>query len=288
MRERLREDAHVNSAGFDLWGLNIETAEQVLAASRWLYELYFRVEVRGAHHVPPGPCMLVPNHGGQLPFDGFLVAMAAVLEVDPPRVVRGMVERWFPSLPFISTLFTRCGQVVGDPHNCIALLERGQSILVFPEGVGGSGKTYWKRYTLQRFGTGFVRIALQTRCPIVPVALVGTEEIYPSIAKLDRLARVLGVPYVPVTPFFPALGLLGALPLPVKVDIQFGEPFLFEGDPDAPEGEVAAMVDVVKQRIQSMLDAGIARRPDLRWLNRLPGGRRLPLQLPGGAGRGGS
>jgi 1-acyl-sn-glycerol-3-phosphate acyltransferase len=275
-RERLREDARINSAGFDPWGLNLETLEQVLQACRWLYEIYFRVETHGISNVPAGRCMLVPNHSGQLPLDGMLVALAAVLEADPPRIVRGMVERWFPSLPFISTLFTRCGSVVGDPHNCIELLKRDQTILVFPEGVRGSGKTYWHRYELQAFGTGFMRIALQTGTPIVPVAVVGAEETYPSVYNVAWLAKLLGIPYVPVTPFWPLLGPLGAIPLPVKVDLHFGEPMLFEGDPDGAEDQIEEMVERVRTAIQSMLDRGVEARAGLRALNALPGGRPLP------------
>lgn len=270
---QLKEDAQVNSAGFDPWGLNIETVEKALPFTRWLYERYFRVEVHGIENVPAGRVMLVPNHSGQIPFDGLFVAMAMVLAAQPPRIVRGMVERWFPSIPFVSTLFTRCGQTVGDPRNCVELLRRDQAILVFPEGVRGSGKTYWQRYTLQGFGTGFVRIALETKSPIVPIAVVGAEETYPSVFKLESLARLLGVPYVFVTPFFPLLGPLGALPLPVKIDVYFGQPRMFEGDPDAPDEEVQRMVDLVKADIQRMLDRGVASRPGLSLLNLLPGGR---------------
>ncbi len=274
-REQLRKDARINSAGFDPWGLNLETAERALQSARWLYEIYFRVETHGTENIPAGRCLLVPNHSGQIPLDGMFVALAAILEAKPPRIVRGMVERWFPSLPFISTLFTRSGSVVGDPHNCIELLKREQTILVFPEGVGGSGKTYWNRYQLQRFGTGFVRIALETNSPIVPVAVVGAEETYPSIYNVAWLAKLLGLPVFPLTPFWPFLGPVGAIPLPVKVELYFGEPMHFEGDPDAPEEEVQGMVAQVKEKIQSMLDRGIAARSDLRMLNGLPGGRTL-------------
>lgn len=273
-RDKLREDAGVNSAGFDPWGLNVDTTERVMRAARWLYEIYFRVETHGIEHIPAGRCLLVPNHSGQLPLDGLFVALAAVLEAEPPRIVRGMVERWFPSLPFISTLFTRCGQVVGDPRNCVDLLNHDQTIMVFPEGVRGSGKTYWNRYQLQTFGTGFVRIALETGSPIVPVAVVGAEETYPSIYNVSWLARLAGIPYVPVTPFWPLLGPLGALPLPVKIELFFGEPILFEGDPDAPDAEIRGMVDQVKVEIQTMIDRAIQRRPGLKLLNALPGGRR--------------
>jgi 1-acyl-sn-glycerol-3-phosphate acyltransferase len=272
VREQLREDAQVNSAGYDPWGLHVETAERTLRSAHWLYERYFRVKTHGIENVPAGRVMLVPNHSGQLPLDGMFVAMAMIFDGAPPRIVRGMVERWFPSLPFISTLFVRCGQTVGDPRNCIRLLERDQAILVFPEGVRGSGKTYWNRYQLQRFGTGFLRIALQTNTPIVPVAVVGAEETYPSIYNADWLARLLKIPYVPVTPTWPLLGPLGAIPLPVQIDLHFGEPLRFDGDADSPDHEVEGMVEEVKGRIQSMLDQGLSQRPGLSTLKLLPGG----------------
>lgn len=272
IRQELRESVQLNSAGFDPWGLNLDTAERALRAVRWLYERYFRVRTHGIERLPPrGRLMVVPNHSGQLPFDGLLIALALVLEGKPPRLVRGMVERWFPALPFISTLFTRCGQTVGDPENCRDLLRRDQTILVFPEGVRGTGKTYWRRYELQTFGTGFVRLALETRTPIVPVAVIGAEETYPSLYNAAWLAKLIRVPYVPVTPFFPALGPLGALPLPVRVDVRFGAPRLFEGDPDAPDAEVQSKVDEVKGEIRRLIDEGLAARPGLSALGALPG-----------------
>lgn len=266
----LRASAAVNSAGFDPWGLHPETLEAALRWARWLYERYFRVETRGIERVPPGRVLLVPNHSGQLPLDGMLVALAMVLEAHPPRIVRGMVERWFPALPFVSTLFTRCGQVVGDPENCKALLEREQAILVFPEGVRGSGKTWWHRYELQEFGTGFVRLALETKSPIVPVAVVGAEETYPSIYNAAWLARLIHIPYVPVTPFWPLLGPLGAVPLPVKVQLLFGEPIHSTCDPDAPDSEVQELVERVKSAIRAMIQEGLAERPLLQAVGPTP------------------
>jgi len=270
VRAELRRGVVVNSAGFDDWGLRLETAEEAL---RWaaVFYRYFRCEAFGIEHVPEGRVMLVPNHSGQIPFDGMLVALAMVLEAQPPRIVRGMVERWFPSLPFVSTLFSRCGQVVGDPENCKELLRRDQAIMVFPEGVRGSGKTYWNRYQLQGFGTGFVRLALETGTPIVPVAVVGAEETYPSVYDAKWLARLLGFPYFPVTPFFPLLGPLGAIPLPVKVELHFGRAIHFEGDPDDSDPVVQAKVDEVKAGIASLIDSALAARPLLRALSGLPG-----------------
>ena len=267
LRAKLRGAAKLSSAGFDTYCLHPETLERVLRWTRWLYYSYFRVEVEGLENVPAGRVMLVPNHGGQLPLDGMLVGLAMALEADPPRFVRGMVERWFPSLPFVSTLFVRCGQVVGDPENCKNLLERDEAIMVFPEGVRGSGKTWWHRYELQEFGTGFVRLAIATQSPIVPVAVIGAEETYPSIYDAKWLARLLGIPYVPVTPFWPLLGPLGALPLPVPVAIKFGEPITFSGDADAPDLDVQEKVDLVKRRIEALIERGLDERPWLRALD---------------------
>ena len=258
VREALRKQASVNSAGFDPWGLDLDTAEATIRRLAWLYTDYFRVRCRGIENVPEGPVMLVPNHGGQLPLDGMMVGLSMVLDAKHPRIVRGMVERWFPSLPFVSTLFTRCGQVVGDPENCKELLRRGQTIMVFPEGVRGSGKLYWDRYRLQEFGTGFVRIALETGTPIVPVAVVGTEETYPAVWNVKTLAKALGFPYFPVTPFFPLLGPVGALPLPVQIDLSFGEPMELEGDPDGGDEDVVGLVDEVKARIAEQIDEVLA------------------------------
>jgi 1-acyl-sn-glycerol-3-phosphate acyltransferase len=267
VRQQLKETVQLNSAGFDPWGLNLETAERAMRSVRWLY-----VKTHDIDRLPPkGRLMVVPNHSGTLPIDGLLVALALVLEARPPRLVRGMVERWFPALPFISTLFTRCGQTVGDPENCRDLLRRDQTILVFPEGVRGTGKTYWRRYELQHFGTGFIRLALETKTPIVPVAVVGAEETYPSIYNIGWLAKVMKVPYVPITPFFPLLGPLGALPLPVQIDLRFGAPRLFDGDPDAPDAEVQPMVDEIKGEIQRLIDEGLSHRPGLAALGAIPG-----------------
>ena len=271
--ERLRAFAKVNSAGFDPWGMHLATAEESV---RWFSLLwrYFRVRVHGIENVPSGRVLLVPNHGGQLPIDGILVGMAMVLEADPPRIVRGMVERWFPTLPFVSSLFTRCGQVVGDPANCAELLDHDQAIMVFPEGVGGSGKLYRDRYRLQRFGTGFLRLALAADAPIVPVAVIGGEETFPAIYNAKGLAKLVGAPYMPVTPFWPLLGPAGAVPLPVQIDLHFGAPMRFTGDPDAPDKDVEGQVAAVRDRLQGMVDAGLAERPDLRRVSRWFGGQR--------------
>lgn len=250
----------LNSAGFDEWGLDPDTVKATLAASQWLYHDYFRVETAGIERIPQGRVLLIANHGGQIAFDGFIIGAAVLLESEPPRVVRGMVERWFPRIPFISTLFMRCGQMVGDERNCRDLLEDDQCVLVFPEGVRGSGKLYSERYRLQRFGTGFVRLALETKTPIVPVAVIGCEETYPAVHNLKAAAALLGAPYFPITPFFPLLGPLGALPLPTKVTIRFGEPLRFEEDADAPDAVIDRLVDEVRSRLEAEIRTGLEKR----------------------------
>jgi 1-acyl-sn-glycerol-3-phosphate acyltransferase len=251
---------NLNSAGFDDWGMEPGTIKAALPFVKWLYRHYFRVETHGIERVPAGRVLLIANHGGQLPMDGLVVGLSMLLDGHPPRLVRGMVERWFPSLPFVSTLFMRIGQMVGDHRNCRELLEREECVLVFPEGVRGSGKLFSKRYQLQRMGTGFVRLALEARAPIVPVAVIGCEETYPAIFNFKGLARLTGAPYLPVTPFWPLLGPLGAVPLPTKVTLRFGEPLRFNVDPDAPDSVVTGLVEQVRERLGAEIQEGLKLR----------------------------
>jgi len=250
----------LNSAGIDEWGLDPQTVQAGLAAFRWIYRDYFRVETVGIENLPPGRVLLIANHGGQIPWDGLLIGMSLVLDAKPARVARGMLERWFPSLPFLSSFFVRVGQMVGDQNNCRDLLFKDQCVLVFPEGVRGSGKVFQKRYQLQRFGTGFVRLALETKTPIVPVAVIGSEEMYPAFMHLDKLARWMRVPYIPVTPLFPFLGPIGALPLPAKVTLRYGQPIYLEGDPDAPDSVIEGMVEQVKSALRFEIQQGLRKR----------------------------
>lgn len=250
----------LNSAGFDPWGFQPKTALAALATARPIYDKYFRVQTTGLEKVPEGRVLLIANHSGQLPLDGLLISIAMALYAPKPRLVRGMVERWFPSLPFVSTLFVRAGQMVGDPANCRKLLETEQAVMVFPEGVRGSGKTIWQRYKLQRFGTGFIRLALETNTPIVPIAVVGAEETYPSVYNFKALAKLTGAPYIPITPTLPALGPLGLLPLPTKIRLLFGDPLKFSGDADAPDAEIEEKVNMVTTQISLLIDQGLKQR----------------------------
>lgn len=254
---------HLNSAGFDEWGLDPQTVKAAVAALKWFYKEYFRVEAVNVDRVPPGRVLMVANHGGQIPVDALCVLMSLILEANPPRIARSMVERWVPTVPFISSFFQRCGQIVGDQDNCRELLKRNEAVLVFPEGVRGSGKTIDKKYQLQRFGMGFIRLALEAQAPIQPVAVIGCEEAYPGVLEAKGLAKALGMPYLPITPFFPLLGPLGMIPLPTKVWVRYGQPITLPNvSPDAPEAEIETVVSQVKEALQNEINEGLKARGD--------------------------
>jgi 1-acyl-sn-glycerol-3-phosphate acyltransferase len=248
----------LNEFGYDLWGFQRETAAFYFSAAAWLYRKYFRVETFGISNVPEGRVLLIANHAGQLPTDGLMLATAMLLEARPPRLVRGMVERWFPSLPFFSVIIPRLGHVVGDPKNCIDLLENDEAVMVFPEGVRGSGKLWKHRYKLMEFGSGFLRLALRTETPIVPVGIVGSEEQAPSLLNLRPVARLLGFPYFPLSP---TLGL----PLPTKYRIHFGPPLRFDGDPDEPDAVLVEKLEAVKDSLSRLLREGVETREGVFW-----------------------
>lgn len=260
--ERIRKmDAGQNRYGFDPFGFQPEFLKFVAPLASALYRHYFRVETHGIERVPDsGPVLLVSNHTGQIPLDGMMIATGMLIEKNPPRMVRSMVERWVPSLPFISRLLARTGQVVGTRENARLLLARQGCILVFPEGVRGINKTYDRAYELEEFGLGFMRLALATKTPIVPVAVVGAEEQMPAIYDVKWLAKLLGMPAFPITPTWPLLGPLGALPLPVKYRIYFGEPMHFEGAPDEEDRVIGVEVEKVRQAINEMLIRGLEER----------------------------
>jgi 1-acyl-sn-glycerol-3-phosphate acyltransferase len=173
-----------------------------------------------------------------------------------------MVERWSAELPFISVLFPRVGQVVGSPDNARRLLQQEEALVVFPEGAAGISKTFDQRYQLTEFGLGFMRLALETNAPIVPVAVVGGEEQLPSVANVKPLARLLGMPAFPVLPQL-LFGL--AFPLPTRYRLHFGEPMWFSGDPDDDDAVIGEKVRRVKATIQSMVNRGLKERRAIFW-----------------------
>ncbi|HEY4770428.1 MAG TPA: lysophospholipid acyltransferase family protein [Myxococcales bacterium] len=243
-----------NEYGVDPFGLELDFAKAAIAPVLWLYRNYFRVETHGIEQVPPGRVMLISNHSGQLPLDGAMIAMALLLEAEPPRVVRAMVEKWAPTLPFVAPFFARIGQVVGTPENCRRLLAAGETIMVFPEGTRGLNKTYDKRYRLQEFGSGFMRIAVETQTPVLPVAVIGAEEQAPALFDFKQVAKIFGFPALPITP------TLVPLPLPVKYRLWFGEPMRFSGTAHDDDAELERKVSEVKRAIEILLKRGLKSR----------------------------
>lgn len=241
----------VGSFGYDPWGYNEDTAKLALGLSKWLYDHYFRVTAQGLEHIPrQGRALVIANHAGQLPMDGVMLATALVTNPHNPRFARAMVERFFPTVPFLGNFLNSAGAVIGDPLNCAKMLDRDELIIVFPEGVRGSGKPWNKRYQLQRFGNGFMHLAMQHDTPIIPVGVVGSEETMPSLANIKPLAKLLGIPYVPISP---------PLPLPARMYLNFGEPMVFKG-PVESENEVTERVEQVKARITELIDRGLNQR----------------------------
>jgi 1-acyl-sn-glycerol-3-phosphate acyltransferase len=260
-----RIPTRLNAYGYDAWGFHTETTKRAMLLTALLYRYWFRVSVSGIDRVPTGRCLLIGNHAGQVALDAAMIGAATFLEAEPPRIIRGMGEYWLPTVPFVNEIMVRTGSVVGTRKNCVDMLEQGELVIAFPEGIRGMNKLIWERYQLQDFGQGFMRLALETNTPIVPVAVVGSEEQAPAIANVMPLARLLGMPAFPVTLTWPWLGLLGMLPLPVKYRIDFGEPMHFTGNPSDEDEVIAEKVDQVKARIAAMLADGLAARRSLFW-----------------------
>lgn len=253
---------HGNEFGFDPFGLSRDSFKTAAIVARWLYRHYFRAQAFGIEHLPAaGRVILVANHSGQLPFDGLVIGGACFLEPPQPRLVRAMVEFFVPTVPFASYLFSRWGQITGTPENCRRLLRAEEVVLVFPEGARGISKPFSKRYQLAEFGKGFMRLALETGSPIVPVAVIGAEEQAPAV-NIKPLAKLMGMPAFPVVPYPP---FVPVLPLPVKYRLHFGEPMLFTGDPDDDEEVLDEKVKQVRNRIQSMIHVGLREREHVFW-----------------------
>jgi 1-acyl-sn-glycerol-3-phosphate acyltransferase len=240
----------LGSLDYDRWGYHKETAYKAAALTRFLYDKYFRVEAFGRENIPPqGRALIIGNHSGYLPLDGTLVAYSLLTNPYGPRVPRAMIERLFTAVPYVGNLLNSIGAVSGEVQNCYDMLKQEEAVIVFPEGVRGTGKGFVKRYQLQRFGNGFMHIAIETNTPIIPVGIVGCEEALPMFGNAKGLAQKFGLPYFPITlPF----------PIPTRVTLVFGEPMYFEG-PIHCEDDLEAKVNVVKTRIRQLIQTGQAK-----------------------------
>jgi len=249
----------------DEWGFDEEFADLVLPFLDFLYDRWWRVRTLGAANVPGhGRALMVANHAGILPWDATMISMGLLREHPLPRYPRFLVLDWAFSLPWVSVAIRKVGGVAASPFNALRLLEQDELVAVFPEGVKGSGKPFRERYRLQRFGRGgFVELALRTGAPIVPVAVVGSEEIYPKLGEAPPLARAIGAPFFPLTPLFPWLGPAGVVPLPSRWLIEFCEPIsTAHHGPDAADDRslVLELSEQVRETIQAKLLENVVRR----------------------------
>jgi len=260
-RRRIAAISHLvdGDTPFDRFGLSPDVIRGAFPIFHALYRWYFRVASAGHEHLPAeGPALLVANHGGLLPFDGAMAIVDVLLHTDPPRLARTIVDRWAGGLPWVNVFYARVGQVVGTRENFSDLLDDGQLVMVFPEGMEGVRKPITQRYRVQGFHLGFVEQALRARAPIVPVAILGSDDQAPILADVKPLAKLLGLPFLPLTPTFPWLGPLGLLPYPVRYRIVYGEPLRYH-ERFGPEGAedarlVRYLANQVRRAVQVLID----------------------------------
>ena len=263
LRRRLSGEYEIDEFGFD----RDLTDHVFVPLLRPLYRQWFRVEVLGMENLPlSGPALVVANHSGTIPVDAAMLTVAIHDEHPARRMLRLLGADTVFRLPFVSEIARKGGGTLACNPDAERLMHNGELVGVFPEGFKGIGKPFDQRYKLQRFGRGgFVSAAMRTGTPIVPVSIVGAEEIYPLVGDLKPLARLLGLPYFPVTPFFPWLGPLGAVPLPSKWLIEFGEPIRTDGyPPEAADDPLVVfnLADHVRETIQENLHRLVDKRGD--------------------------
>lgn len=240
---------HRLAHGDDPFGLQVDWLAVGLVVTRGLYRYWFRVESRGIDRIPPsGPAILCANHGGMLPYDGMMLWADVVRRSSPPRIPRPVADLFVSLLPFVGTFFARAGVVSGTRGNVHRLLERGELLLIFPEGTPAIGKPLRERYRVLPFRVGHAEMAIRHRAPIVPVAIAGPDVQFPLAFRLPL--HVFGAPWVPVSPI--------PIPLPVRYRIRYGEPILLShryrsADADDPEALVEAS-ERVRRAEQALLD----------------------------------
>ena len=254
----------------DPWGLKVENTRKSLKIAGGLYRNYFNTRVFGKENVGEDNYIVVSNHSGQIPFDGMILSCAFLLEFENPRILRTMVERFVTTIPFFSSFVSESGGVLGDRSNCLELLKRKESVLVFPEGAKGIAKGTKDFYKLQNFTRGFYKLALKQNTKILPVSVVGAEEFYPLVHNFKSIAKILKIPAFPMTPFFPFAGIAGALPLPSPVDVHIGEPIEVNKDliTNYSDDDIDLEVEKVKNSIKSLLNEGLKKRRPF-WANKI-------------------
>jgi 1-acyl-sn-glycerol-3-phosphate acyltransferase len=240
-----------NAYGTDPYGIAKKDLVWFFTAAAFLYRHYFRTRAFGVENVPArGRAMLVGNHSGGVALDGLMVIVSMFLEKEPPRLAQGMAEKFLNRTPIASRLSSRLGHFTGLPEHAVRLLEDERLLMVFPEGARGTAKLYWERYSLVHFGTGFMRLALQTHTPIIPFGFVGGGEAIPTIVNSRRLGRLLGAPYVPFTPW------ILPVPVPTRLEVHFGQAMRFDGTGNEDDATIEEKVEQVKNRIADLIEEG--------------------------------
>lgn len=256
VRERVdRIELPWNDYGIDPYGISKKYLAANFTVLRLLYRYYFSVESRGLQHVPErGRVMLVGNHSGGFALDGIMVIGSMFFDLKTPRIAQGMAEKFLNTIPFASQISSRLGHLTGLPEHAERLLGDERMLMVFPEGARGTAKLFKERYSLVHFGTGFMRLAMKMKTPIVPFAFMGGGEAVPTISNAVTLGKLLGVPYIPVTPW------LLAIPIPAKLEVIYSEPMFFEGNGSEEDEVIAANVEKVKDRIAGLIDVAKKKR----------------------------
>lgn len=240
-----------NTLGVDSYGITKKHLRVFFTALAFMYRRYFRVQAFGIEHVPKrGRGMLVGNHSGGVAIDGAMVLASMLLEMDPPRLAHGMAEKFLNKMPLSSLWTSRTGQFTGLPEHATRLLEDDRLLMVFPEGARGTAKLYKERYSLVDFGGGFMRLALKTNTPIIPFGFLGGGAAVPTITNAYALGKLMGVPYIPVTPY------LVSLPLPVNLEVHYGPPMRFEGNGSEEDSVINGYVQQVKDTIAALIEDG--------------------------------
>jgi 1-acyl-sn-glycerol-3-phosphate acyltransferase len=241
----------------DPWGFDLDTCQKAMELFLPFYKKYFKVRVFGQENITDKNYMVVSNHTGQLPIDGMLVTIAFAFDLAPPRLLRGMIERFMAQLPFLGDLTAQTGSILGDRKNCTFLLNKGESILVFPEGVRGISKNTPDYYKVQEFSNGFYRIALQSQTDILPICVVGAEEMFPYVYHAKAVAKWLGLPSLPLS--------LNLFPLPSPIDIHIGKPIpIAKLNPEAPDKEIRTELIQIENTIKRMLQEGLNQRRSMK------------------------
>jgi 1-acyl-sn-glycerol-3-phosphate acyltransferase len=243
-----------NELGYDAWGFHKDEARLPLIVAAGLYRHWFRVRVDGLENLPQGRFILAANHGGHLPFDAAMLVTACLLEATPARLPRVMISDALGATPGVVSFARGFGGAPVTPANARRLLRHDEGLVTFPEGLRGLAKPASAHYRLAEFSPAFLRVALESDAPILPVAIVGSEEQIPAIFSLTRFAKLLGLPSLPVTPTFPLLGPLGLIPLPSRYTIRIGAPMQLRGDPHDEGDALRGPVESVRVEIQTMLE----------------------------------